>query len=642
MKDHSIIVLRQQVRGRTPVRFGVNIEVQDHHESTNLWDWVADSGITVAREFHPEQTLRRRSVEPGTWGRIASREDFEAFRKRIIDDPDGPMVQWDNYAFDTALPWLGVPDGIIGKLNALEIMPLISLGYGTAHFPRPLIRDIDTRHVPDDAGLDWEAAASAYEYYFAVIWHYASRYGGRCFMMLNEPENRRGWFHLPEDLAAMGWADLFWHAGEATIARYADILSAQYAVLARLARTAMEDVRTLLDDASHAADLQLCGPTSVYWQPLWEAAGEYLDMLDFHHYHPDRKTFPSLYSAVAASARKVGRQTAITEFNRYSGGVPVDRMLFSLDSSLETARLIQTVLGMNGTADPPMAIATFYLLHFPSTHRNYKHLLYGDMNMVDWGGTDRALWNRGSKARHWGEEAWYPSFQEQQVRFATPAYFMFRMLARCARDAAGNPGPFDVLEVGLVNPTSSGPQDLHDQLELFAVAQPDRTIINLINPTDRPAHGCRLDPAWMEQHSHRHAILRQTSAEYRDHCLAGHEMTHGPFDFTVPAKAFTQIILTSEPLEQINSLALKEQTHTPGDTAALSLHQTTRLRAIAHTADRTDLDVSDLNIIWTSSDPDVVRVEQGGLVQRIRDVPGPITIRAATCDGHHAAEIAVS
>ena len=34
-----------------------------------------------------------------------------------------------------------------------------------------------------------------------------------------------------------------------------------------------------------------------------------------------------------------------------------------------------------------MEYLAFYLFHFPSTHRNYKHLVYGDMNFFDWTGT---------------------------------------------------------------------------------------------------------------------------------------------------------------------------------------------------------------------------------------------------------------
>ncbi len=62
-------------------------------------------------------------------------------------------------------------------------------------------------------------------------------------------------------------------------------------------------------------------------------------------------------------------------------------------------------------------MACAYLFHFPATHRNYKALVYGDMNLVDWSGRDDRLWGRGDE--------WHPTLEEMQLRHATPAYDIF-------------------------------------------------------------------------------------------------------------------------------------------------------------------------------------------------------------------------
>ena len=62
MRDYTVFSLSDLVIGRPPKRLGVNVEVQDHQEESNLYDWLADSGAQVIRSFHPERTLRCWSV----------------------------------------------------------------------------------------------------------------------------------------------------------------------------------------------------------------------------------------------------------------------------------------------------------------------------------------------------------------------------------------------------------------------------------------------------------------------------------------------------------------------------------------------------------------------------------------------------
>ncbi len=639
MKHCTHLVIRPATIARTPRLLGVNVEIQDHHDQTNLWDWLADSGATALREFHPEQTLRDPALKPDAWSEINKKADFDAWRQRVLADPAGPAIRWEHYVFDRRVPWIGVPDRIIEKVNALGIAPLYSLGYAPGLFGKPLIRDIHCEHVPTDDDIDWEAAASAYDYYFAVIHHYATRYAGQWFMMVNEPENRAGWFHLPDDLKDLNWPQLFWEADQATIDRYGRIIGAQYAALARLARMAIEDVRTLLGTAPNATHLRLTGPTTVFWQPLWRFAGQYLDALDFHHYHPSANTFPNLFAAAAEEASRFDKHLAISEFNQYSGGIPIDRNLFSLPNALQTADLVLTVLAMARPHDPPIDFATLYLFSFPSTHRNFKHLVYGDMNLVDWQGLDTPLWSRGKAGRAFGEEDWYPTFEEQQLRFATPAYHLFRMIARSCRNAAGQPHAFDVLDVGIVNPTTSGPQDVPDQLQVTAVDQRDRLIVNILNRTDTPARNCQVDLARLGR-AYTFAIVRCTDRTRHDTAITQHTLAEDPATFNVPKRSLVQIIFTNEPLDQITSLSLKEQSITPGSMAGLDRWQTTRLRAIAQTP-AGPLDITETNVIWTSYHPDIIRADQGGLIQRLRGSRSEVTITANTADDRISAQVVI-
>jgi len=88
------------------------------------------------------------------------------------------------------------------------------------------------------------------------------------------------------------------------------------------------------------------------------------------------------------------------------------------------------------------------------------------------------------------------------------------------------------------------------------------------------------------------------------------------------------VIIDSRPLHQATGLRLEETTTTPGALAALGLHQTTRLRAVAEVAGVT-VDCSTTNVVWSSSFPELVRVGQGGLVQRLRTTARTVEITAA-------------
>ena len=110
--------------------------------------------------------------------------------------------------------------------------------------------------------------------------------------------------------------------------------------------------------------------------------------------------------------------------------------------------------------------------------------------------------------------------------------------------------------------------------------------------------------------------------------------------FDISHQSLTQIILTELPLDRVGSLRIDEITTTPGSVEGLELYQTTRLRAIG-TVDGREIDLTDTNVVWTSSAPDIIRVYQGGLVQRIRDSAQAATIYAKTSAGEEAQPVAI-
>jgi hypothetical protein len=250
--------------------------------------------------------------------------------------------------------------------------------------------------VPSDASIDWGAAASAYEYYFACIWRYATKYNVTHYMMLNEP---------PGD--------------EKTVR--------QVGVLARMARLALEDVRAKVPDAKTSSALCLSGPACyMNWEEFWPYVEPYVDFLDVHLYEPDPDLFARKLSRALTHARLSGRRTLLTEFNRVGGPMPPEESLFGMRPSLQVAGLLMAALQGARPGDPGLEAALLYQFQFPATHRNFKSLVYGDMNLVDWTGQDKALRK--------GKEAAPPAFEALQLRFATPAYHMLKMAARCVPD----------------------------------------------------------------------------------------------------------------------------------------------------------------------------------------------------------------
>ncbi len=599
---------------KTSKYLGVNVEVMQDAERANVWDWLADSGVGMVRVGHPDTNLRK-TVPPAetAYSTLRTRDEFDVFRVRLLNDPER-NTPWAQYRFTEEVPWLGTPDLIIGKLNAIKVKPILSMAYAPKNFERPLLTKWDDGVVPPDSSIDWGAAASAYEYYFACFWRYATKYGVTHFMMLNEP---------PSD--------------EKTIR--------QVGVLARITRLALEDVRARLKDTKVAATLCLSGPACyMNWEEYWSCVEPYADFLDAHLYEPDRDLFARKLSRVLTCARQSGKRAIMTEFNRVGGPMPPEESLFSMRPSLQVAGLLMATLQCARPGDPGLEAALLYQFQFPATHRNFKSLVYGDMNLVDWTGQDQALRK--------GKDVQPPSFEVLQLRFATPAYHMLKMAARCVPGTRSEQPSYEVFELGEAIRGVGAVSDpvnrcnVYPSLELnkyyahggggtelrtLAVRTEERLIVLAENPEPVTVRAVGFDLAPLKER-YMTAVVRETSLRRRDEAVSQWPVEAGRVTLDLPPESLTQVIFVKEDLARVEELKIEEETATPGDIRALGLHETTRLRASGRVGEKW-IDLSDLNIVWSSSAPEEVKVYQGGLTQRVGLRAAEVTISAKTLNG---------
>ncbi len=646
------ILIDDRIAARTPQHFGVNVEVQDHFADTNLWDWLADSGSTIIREFHPETCLRKKPLRPADLTAIHQKADFDRWRETLANNPD--QLDWNAFAFSEPVPWLGVPDGIIGKLKQARLEPIVSMGYFPRMFSEPLLRRLSAEplappashypptsppsplaltewdHMPSDADINWRAAAAAYEYYFAFLHHFTHRFGTRFFNLHNEPEFHYQHFHYPPVL--MPDPPRFHQTCGPYLhcKTYFVPIAVQMAVLARIARIACEDVRRHLPDPALASALTLASPAwHGGWEFFWKLASEFVDICDYHQYGISPDALEHTHRRVANRVRHTpGKRTACTEYGRKAGPIGVRDLLFDIHPALESAALMMRTLSFTKPEDPPCAFAAFYQFQFPATHRNFKSLVYGDMNLLDWTGRDREPRQRG--------QALYPSFEALQLRNPTAAYHMFRMLARCTPQPDAASDTFPVLDCGFTRTSRTW----YDALQVLTVRTDRDLIICLLNQGDCPVPllEIRLD---LFPGAYPFAVVRETSASRADAVIAQLAIEHDRIHLDLAPLSLTQIICTPLALDRIESFHLVEESFTPGNKDGLRLHETTRFRAMG-TIDGIQHDLSQLNILWSSSDAETMPVHQGGLVVHLRKAPdmAPVSMLAQSLD--HVAHAATT
>jgi len=626
MLDHTELHILPESTGTVPRLSGVNVECHLYADESNLWDWLADSGFQVTRQFHPELNLRRTPFEAAWVEGIESEEAYDAFRKVCLGEIRKAEEEPD-YLFMEEIPWLGTPDKLVAKTIEAGVEPLLSVGAHPRMFSRPLL---------NEAGeLDWGAACCMYEYSATLFWRYAEHFGVREFTTINEPENQlTSWYFPPrlswlEDSPPDAWRRLFRDddnpTGDGLI--LIESMAEQYAAVVRIQRQALEDVRHAMTNREQAAQLKLHGPTNVVWTQLWEKAEPWLDSLDVHQYRPDRRAMRQVFRLVSSKAAAAGKPLSCTEFNRQSGGFKLQDFPFNDEAALEVLMLYLEALCTGGVGPADCDLACLYIFAHPSTHRNYKHLLYGDMNQLDWSCADSAPWKR--------DASWYPTAEEMQIRNPTPAYRMVRMVNRMLHTGVRA----SLHQTGMVNPTSAGPDDLHYGLVSRAF-RIDRNswICWVINPGDTDCKGVRV--VWpVDGFEGAALVVRGGPALQPDQVLLYEENATGTETLTLPAKGVSQWILTPSPLHGLNGINLLETSLTPGSLSdGLQQYHTSRLQVLNID---TQQPVPDAWVTWTSSKPEVVRVESSGLVQRMRSGGGEITLTATTVDGTHTASVPV-
>lgn len=624
------LTIEKDITGFTPIHFGVNVELQEYADQINLWDWLADSGSTIVRELHPEQSLRKAGLDLSRFNRIADQDTFDQWRNELVADPDHALP-WRDYRFDERVPWMGEPDTIVNHVQQrLGMEAICSLGYAPLSFDRPIVTEYPADGSFDPKLLDWSAAASAYEYYFAEIYRFATRYGVSFFSMYNEPEFYDELVHLPPHIAHdkqryhNAWRKYDRQAYQEVYA----VVGVQVAAMSYLARQAADAVEKLLAEKDQRRRLLLIGPVScAAWEPVWRSAGQYLDICDYHIYAVDPKLHHQMYQSVCRRAAELGKATSVSEYGRRGGRSRLSEILFDMDSAIQAGRVLLAATSMAQAGQVAPTFATFYLLSSPAVGRNYKHLLYGDLNLLDWTGQDR----HPRRHRH---PAWHPTADEMQIRHPTPAYAMFRMLSRCCgvRNGCDRNLPIRTVTAPVVWQDDQGP---YAKLDWLAVDTGDRLIVTLINAKDIPAPGVRLlipfDDARFAS-----GVIRQTTQADRDRFVSRFRCEDGPVVIDIPGRSMVQVIYCRQDLSLAENLRITEQTCTPGGIEqGLGLYQTTRLRALA-TINGEQVDLSELSAQWTSSEPDVLSVNGVGLVQNTRNLPGSQTITVKLPDGETA------
>lgn len=610
--------------GKTNTYLGVVPEAMMYTDSTNVFDWLADSGVGMVRVAHPDANFRNRiDFETSVYAKVNTYADFNKFRKHIMKDPDN-HIRWEDYRFNTSMPWVGNLDITMSKLQQNNIQGFLSMAYSPhpAYCPRKILKRFDGGIIPADCLIDWSSAASAYEYYFACIYRYSSRNGMTHYMMLNEPSSQI------ENVQQIG-------------------------VLARMARMAMDDVKKVLKDKKVAASLRLSSPAFfANWDIFLPYIAPYVDFIDTHLYDPEGSMMSRKLQRILTSARLLNKQVVVTEYNRISGSMTIEESFFGIQASLQLADLVMSLQSSSKLDDPTIVSSLLYQFHFPATHRNFKSLVYGDMNCVDWSNQDIQTWNKLSPT---------PTKEELQLRYATPAYYMFKMLARSAPGGKCDRESYEVyqLQEALIGPAHVYNPELKrniyrslerdkfyayeggkrgNEMKTLTVKVGNRLHMYILN--FEPADVYRSFYIGAMPNEYRTAVVRETSLSRQDMPTRQIAIQDHTIGITLTGESLTEIIFTEEDLSQITELKIEARPGTIGTVDSLGLYQTARLKALGK-YENGWIDLTDLNVVWSSSKDSGLQIHQGGLLQRMRYSSTDEDVTAETLSGVKATPITV-
>lgn len=609
---------------KTNTYIGVVSEAMMYTDSTNVFDWLADSGVGMVRVAHPDANFRNRiDFATSVYAKVNTYEDFNKFRKRIMKDPD-KNIRWEDYRFNTSMPWVGNLDITMDKLQQNNIQGFLSMAYSPhpAYCPRSILKRFDGGIIPADSLIDWSSAASAYEYYFACIYRYSSRNGMTHYMMLNEPSSQI------ENVQQIG-------------------------VLARMARMAMEDVKKILKDKKVASSLRLSSPAFfANWETFLPYITPYVDFFDTHLYDPEGSMATRKTQRILTSARLLDKQVVITEYNRISGSMTIEESFFGIQASLQMADLVMSIQSSAKVNDPTIVASLLYQFHFPATHRNFKSLVYGDMNCVDWSNQDIQTWNKLSPT---------PTYEELQLRYATPAYFMFKMLAR---SAPGEKSDRETNEVYQLQEALVGPAHVYNpvlrrniyrslerdkfyayeggkrgnEMKTLTVKVGNRLHMYILN--FEPSDVYRNIYIGAMPNNYRTAVVRETSLSRQDMPTQQISIKDHTIGITLTGESLTEIIFTEEDLSRITELKIEELPGTIGSVDNLKQYQTSRLKALGKYEGKW-IDLTELNVVWTTTKDSGLQIHQGGLLQRMRYSPRDEQVTAETLSGVKANPVIV-
>jgi hypothetical protein len=136
------------------------------------------------------------------------------------------------------------------------------------------------------------------------------------------------------------------------------------------------------------------------------------------------------------------------------------------------------------------------------------------------------------------------------------------------------------------------------------------------------------------------AVVRELSQTRRDEPIAEIQLAKKPVVADFPPYSLTQIIFVKDDLSLVEELKVEEAGATPATLAHLGKLETTRLKTSGRIGQEW-VDLTDLNIHWSSSLAESVRVYFGGLTQRIASSEAPITLTAKTINGRKKVEVVV-
>jgi hypothetical protein len=226
------------------------------------------------------------------------------------------------------------------------------------------------------------------------------------------------------------------------------------------------------------------------------------------------------------------------------------------------------------------------LFNHPCTQRNYKVLVYGDMNLVDWSGRDEQPIKRGPPPEAWA----------QRVRHPTLGHDAWAMISR----AAGGSQLYNLEDSEFPSLVVEGPDYLRFWF-LRHEAGPAKTI-----NVEIPA-------------KYRWSCTRVLDRTHRDETIASGAIT-GSVEVAVSGESLVQVECRLNAPQ--GPYTVQECGVGPGSLAKLGLLQSVRLKVLS--SDGTDC--AQLHLRYHSNDPDRIAVTQRGLIQRMQPSKNPVII----------------